>query len=209
MSILILCGVFFALGIFRVLPADVVMGLELLCAVWLFYRYRHNDETFERDRLTGLLVRRRGEELFNKLFQVWRRYLKQPLSVIIVDGDGLKKINDVFGHECGDLMIASLGDICCQGVRNADVAYRMGGEEFVIACPHTTIAQAAELAERLRQKLDTEIEFGGKKIKVSASLGVATAVAAHQGFSDLVAAADAALYEAKRTGKNKVVLAAV
>lgn len=208
MYILILCGLIFLAAAYGFLPPVSASACLVLCAILLFYRGRTKEEISERDKLTGLLVRRRGEELFQKLFEIWQRYVQQPLSVIIIDGDGLKKVNDTYGHECGDLMIASLGNICRKAVRGCDVAYRMGGEEFVIVCPHTSLAQAAQLAEMLRRKLETAIEFRGQQIKVSASLGVAEAVGTrHKSFSDLLSAADGALYKAKAAGKNRVVLA--
>ncbi|MBY0359836.1 MAG: GGDEF domain-containing protein [Candidatus Obscuribacterales bacterium] len=208
MYILIFCGLIFLALAYGFLPPVSAAACLVLCAIWLFYRGRTKEEISERDKLTGLLIRRPGEELFQKLFEIWQRYVQQPLSVIIIDGDGLKKVNDTHGHECGDLMIARLGNICRDGVRRCDVAYRMGGEEFVVVCPNTSLAQAAILAETLRQKLDTAIEFRGQQIKVSASLGVAQAIsAAHQSFADLLSAADGALYQAKAAGKNRVVTA--
>lgn len=133
------------------------------------------------------------------------------LAVLALDIDFFKKVNDTFGHPAGDAVLAKVGDILRAGVRTGDIAARCGGEEFMVILPGSDSEGACKLAERLRVAIESALIPGPQgPIKVTASFGVSHAKgAAFPTAEQLVAGADAALYEAKRGGRNRVVMAKV
>ncbi len=156
------------------------------------------------DVLTGLANRRRFDtRLENELQRVARH--AAPLSLLLVDVDGLKKINDVGGHEAGDAALRAVGDALRATCRRTDLAARVGGDEFAILAPQTTAAAAMEVASRLRANL---AKLPPARRAPTVSVGVADARAAGSTrASDLLATADRALYQAKTTGRDRAVLA--
>jgi two-component system cell cycle response regulator len=132
---------------------------------------------------------------------------------MMMDLDHFKQINDVYGHPVGDAVLREIAAVIAQNVRGIDLATRYGGEEFVVVMPDTDITYATSAAERLRQEVsETVISIvnGGepKSIGVTVSIGVASSTPELNSSELLLEAADAALYRAKRTGRNKVVTAA-
>jgi diguanylate cyclase (GGDEF)-like protein len=159
------------------------------------------------DGLTGLANRRTFDE---ELALEWRRAhrIGGSLALVLLDLDDFKQINDTHGHPAGDAVLRGIGGLLGAGVRQIDLAARYGGEEFVVLVPDSELAGAERLANRLRAaiaKLDVTSP-GGEPLGVTASFGVAVSdqVATPE---ELVAAADDALYEAKRAGKNRVIAA--
>ena len=161
------------------------------------------------DELTGLSN--------NRHFRGWMELEAQrlgrfggELSLVLLDIDNFKQVNDTFGHLQGDAVLRTLGQVLRLESRGVDEAARYGGEEFVLALPETPKAGAAEVAERVRERIETTqvdgVE-GNAPMHVTASIGVATMPADGGDPRALIAAADAALYEAKRSGKNRVVVA--
>lgn len=157
------------------------------------------------DVLTGLYNRRYFEESLLREFAVAERK-GQPLAVIMLDVDHFKRFNDSFGHEAGDLVLERLGRRLRQHVRESDLACRWGGEEFVILMPDTTREVAERRIEALRQSLKSlELRHGNQALPpVTASFGIALYPAHAATPEDLVQAADAALYAAKRAGRDRV-----
>jgi diguanylate cyclase (GGDEF)-like protein len=161
------------------------------------------------DSLTGLANRRSFDE---ELALEWRRShrIGDSLALVLLDLDDFKKVNDTHGHPAGDAVLRAVGDVLGAGVRQIDLAARYGGEEFVVLVPETDVQGAAQLAKRLRlavSKARTELP-DGRLLKVTGSFGVA-AKGELTSAEQLIAAADEALYEAKRAGKNRVVVAGV
>ncbi|HEX7086825.1 MAG TPA: GGDEF domain-containing protein [Vicinamibacterales bacterium] len=193
-------------------PRDYVYvgaATSIVLAIFGYVLGRHADqlaELSETDPLTGLLNAR---GLFNRLdaeLARLRRY-RHPLALLLVDLDGLKDINDRFGHRAGDEAIGTLAGVIRSELRKVDVGARWGGDEFAILAPNTSSRAALALAERIR----ASIERQGREWRLSGSLGVAT-VEPNAGreivdSATLMRAADVALYEAKRTGRNRVVVA--
>lgn len=157
------------------------------------------------DVLTGAWNRRHFMETAENEIQ---RVLRSgaPVSVIMVDIDFFKKVNDTQGHAAGDDVLKEFVARCLGALRNVDVLGRIGGEEFSILLPDTAINAAVAAAERIRSVLEVSpISCGGTDIAITASLGVAQ-WAPHESVDDVLKRADAALYEAKHQGRNRVVV---
>lgn len=223
------------------MPAvQLVAGLLLLTIVGAFFRRRYRQVEDERKRLRRM-VDKRTRELVEKNTQLERmattdeltalpnrrfflesmeRELRkmtrltseQPLSLLVIDLDRFKSINDRFGHAAGDEVLRQVARRLAQGVRATDLAARYGGEEFAILLPNTKPSGAHFLAEKLRAEVEqTELRFNGTKIGVTISVGVAT-IAAPQRYDaeveeELLRRADEAMYRAKTGGRNRVVVA--
>jgi diguanylate cyclase (GGDEF)-like protein len=156
------------------------------------------------DSLTGLANRWTFDE---ELALEWRRAERvgDPLALILLDLDNFKTVNDHQGHQAGDEVLRQVGQVLAASVRQVDLAARYGGEEFAVIVPETDLEGALDLAERLRRALESQaIELqNGTRLSVTASLGAAVK-GDLPGAEKLVAAADRALYDAKREGKNRV-----
>ena len=156
-----------------------------------------------RDGLTGLYNYRHFWELLVHEIMKSRRY-QSPLSLLFLDLDNFKIINDTLGHLQGDLVLKTLAAYLQGGVRQADVACRYGGEEFLVLLPETGLEQAIRLAKRLRHHISRmAIPLPGRDLHITASIGAAV-LTPHMDGEALVAAADAAMYRAKQAGGNQV-----
>lgn len=159
---------------------------------------------FSKDFLTGLLTRRALDKIFNKYLEI-TELTGQPISVIISDIDFFKKINDTYGHLAGDMALKHFSNIIKENLRKSDYIFRIGGEEFVILLPNTSLSEAAKLAENLRTKLlQSDFEYEGNRIKLTASFGVAE-FREHENLNNLLKEADEKLYKAKEQGRNRVI----
>ncbi len=155
------------------------------------------------DMLTGCANRRHLLERADEMIMLAARH-DIPLSLAVLDLDNFKSINDVWGHPGGDAVLAAAGRLLQQHVRSTDLLGRIGGEEFALLMPHTTIEGARLLADRVRQALsETVVDVDAGAICVTASFGVAE-LQASEHYDGLYARADAALYMAKRLGRNRV-----
>ena len=152
------------------------------------------------DSLTGLLNRRYLEERLTEEIKRSNRH-KFPLSFMMIDVDDFKSYNDNFGHTEGDKALQIVGNCLKENLRGADVAARYGGEEFSILLPQTNSSEAVIIANRVRKRVETEF-FPNRQVTIS--IGIASNSLSLNSAKDLVSAADKALYEAKRRGKNKV-----
>ncbi|MBA2528127.1 MAG: sensor domain-containing diguanylate cyclase [Pyrinomonadaceae bacterium] len=153
------------------------------------------------DELTGCFNRRWFEMQFERDLQMANR-IRQPLSLIILDLDNFKEINDGAGHESGDLALRLLADSVRANLRAVDTAVRFGGDEFVVILPQANIQGALIVAERLRSRVE-QIEVPGFG-RLSASLGLATFPVHGSTRDTLMMAADRALYSSKELGRNRV-----
>jgi two-component system, cell cycle response regulator len=159
------------------------------------------------DALTGLYNRRYMESHLSTLIEQAASRNK-PLSVLIVDIDYFKAINDTHGHDAGDDVLREFSLRVKKSIRGIDLACRYGGEEFVIVMPETDIAVATVVAERLRRRIATEPFSVGQdrgKVEVTISIGIATINGAEDTAPAVLKRADQALYRAKRDGRNRVV----
>ena len=158
------------------------------------------------DDLTGLWNRRHFMSMLSREVDRAHRY-QEIFSVLLIDIDDFKQINDTYGHAAGDAVLVHFGKTIRAGLRQPDIAGRLGGEEFSILLPKTDLDEAVLLAERLRAAIETTPAIClEKEIRFTASIGIAVYhrdYARSDGGSELLAAADRALYEAKKNGKNR------
>lgn len=159
------------------------------------------------DGLTGVLNRRAFTAESERLISVALRH-GRPLSMMVIDADHFKKVNDVFGHPTGDAVLKALALTLAQALRTCDVLGRLGGEEFGIVLPETDATGVREVGERLLQAIrDCRIEHDGNTLQISVSIGATLLAVAGDSFEAAFLRADRALYEAKHTGRDRIVTA--
>lgn len=165
----------------------------------LHVKSKNLEERLTRDPLTGALNREGIASLFDSSSS---KHKDLKLSLIFIDIDYFKKVNDTYGHLTGDQVLIQFAKVLSESTREADVLARWGGEEFVLACPNTDLLSAARLAEKIRDKI-TRIIWP-EEMQLTASFGVAEML--DESPTEFIARADAALYSAKARGRNRVVL---
>jgi diguanylate cyclase (GGDEF)-like protein len=155
------------------------------------------------DELTKLYNRRYFIEA--SLIEIERaRRNNRYYSIIILDIDHFKLINDTFGHQGGDIVLQNFAEILNESIRKSDILGRIGGEEFAIFLPETNQEEAFKIAERIRVKVEnTKINLNNKKVSITTSLGVYTSNVLE--LDELIKFADENLYKAKNSGRNKTV----
>jgi diguanylate cyclase (GGDEF)-like protein len=158
------------------------------------------------DPLTELLNRRALASRLQTEIERVRRY-NSPLALLMLDLDHFKTVNDTYGHQAGDAVLAEFARVLQRAARTVDVVARYGGEEFMVALPETTYQGAVAFAERLRESIETHLfRANDAPVRLTASIGIATFPAPGvDGLDSLLASADAALYRAKQDGRNRVV----
>ncbi len=162
-------------------------------------------EMVVRDALTGSYNRRHLEERLNAECERHRRHARR-LSLVMLDIDFFKAVNDTHGHQCGDQVLKSVAAGIGSAIRKSDCLARYGGEEFCCLLPETGVENARALAEQLRRQVEAmSTNCQGREVKVTISLGVSE-LAGTDTPETLLKRADEALYEAKRTGRNKVIV---
>lgn len=159
------------------------------------------EDLAKTDQLTGLLNRIGIRDALYDGLRDWKASRK-PFSLVMIDIDHFKQVNDTHGHDVGDQILSSSAQLFRENVRRSDYLARWGGEEFVLVCPDTDLHQAHVVAELLRKKLDASPVY--RDLKVTASFGVATL--SQPNLDHLFKCADEALYEAKHKGRNQVVI---
>lgn len=164
------------------------------------------EELARTDVLTGLHNRRAFFEHGMAIDDMSRRY-GQNYSIIMMDIDHFKTINDNFGHAAGDMTIKAVANIVTMYARTSDVPGRIGGEEFAIILPQTLIDNAGNLAERLRRSIEQKrIPLKQRMLSFTASFGVAQCCNSSQSVDNVLTLADQALYQAKSQGRNRVIM---
>lgn len=190
----------------RELIARVASGMRILRLEEELMQARIQMEALAmHDGLTGLLNRRAIEEYAEAEFNMAGRK-KQAMSVILLDIDHFKNVNDRFGHKFGDVVLRQVAQTLKEDLRNYDRVGRWGGEEFLLILPGTELKDAVTVAERLRSKtaaVQTSLE-NGETFSIHISLGTACTTGQFQSLAKLIDAADQALYQAKQSGRNRV-----
>ncbi|WP_457561355.1 GGDEF domain-containing protein [Caminibacter sp.] len=160
-----------------------------------------------KDPLTGLFNRRYLENILVPVINSALRR-NEKIGFLMIDMDYFKKVNDTYGHSAGDIVLKKMAEILKKNVRKSDIVIRYGGEEFLILLQNIKSAEdALEVAEKIRKEIESaEFDIGERKIKKTASIGVALFPDECKKSWECIKAADSALYEAKKTGRNKVIL---
>ncbi len=156
------------------------------------------------DPLTKMYNRRAVVQYATKEVERSIRY-NHPFSVILLDIDDFKAVNDTYGHTIGDIVLKKIAYLIAEEVRETDKVGRYGGEEFIVILPETSVDNAVKLAERIRRKIsEFSFEINNYVLTITVSIGVAGLGEHGKTFEEILQAADLALYEAKRKGKNRV-----
>jgi diguanylate cyclase (GGDEF)-like protein len=201
-------------GIAACLAVGVALAVTLPLAWYLIDLLLrvHRDEQEMRslasyDSLTGLLSRHAFFDNANNYVSLAKRE-KKTFSVVIIDLDHFKQINDRYGHPAGDAVLKLFADVVNSVARRSDIIGRLGGEEFGMVLPSTASSEALEFSERLHQAIDKAVlKFNGSAIRYSVSIGLAEFDnGAEISIDDLLARADQALYRAKQAGRNQTAI---
>ncbi|HEY0837379.1 MAG TPA: sensor domain-containing diguanylate cyclase [Azospirillum sp.] len=170
---------------------------------------KETEETLRRlsltDSLTGASNRRHFIEVAEREIERAQRY-RRPLSMLMLDIDHFKRVNDTYGHHVGDEALRAFTAVCQRTLRRNDILGRMGGEEFAVLLPETDAPGARRLAERIRRKvMETAVPADGGAVRFTVSIGVASCQGGEHTVDALLSCADEALYQAKHAGRNRVV----
>lgn len=194
---------FFATLTFESIFCFVLEASRLKARNELMDLARAHEHAARTDELTGLSNRR---DMLHRLNEEYSRYRRSGhhFSVVLIDLDLFKHINDDFGHDAGDEVLRSFSELMQTVTRQTDVAARWGGEEFLILLPDTSLLQALTLAERLRSEVaGAEFSFAGQRMPVTISAGICS-IAKTGTVDELLKQADVHLYSAKEDGRNRV-----
>jgi len=156
------------------------------------------------DPLTGVYNKKEILNFLEKLLANYIRYKKDPFSVMMLDIDHFKKINDTYGHLAGDFVLKEFVKIIQKIIRHSDILGRFGGEEFIILLPNTKVSGALKLAHRIKEEVEkNNFQFGNKNIKITTSAGI-TSASLSDSLESLLERVDEALYDAKKKGRNRI-----
>lgn len=166
------------------------------------YMYSRTKYLSLTDELTNLPNRRSFDNDFNKEFLRAKRY-KNNLTLVMFDIDFFKKVNDTYGHQCGDYILQNVSNAALQTFRQTDTVYRTGGEEFSVILTETDINQARIPLERFRKTIETlNLSYNGEEIHITVSIGACQFNDFTLSKEELIEKTDNALYEAKNSGRN-------
>jgi diguanylate cyclase (GGDEF)-like protein len=206
------CGGLLALWGDEPVEAGVVALLEALGPVLILQLGHSLDlvrirDRVDRDGLTGLPNRAAFDERLEVEARRFHRY-RRPLALLVLDLDHFKAVNDSYGHPTGDAVLQRVADLLRANTRDPDIPARYGGEEMVVILPETMLRPAMEVAERIRAAVEaTRFDHDGRSIDLTVSIGVSACPECVDDPADLLRAADDALYQAKRDGRNRVATA--
>lgn len=169
------------------------------------FMYSHTRHLSLTDPLTGLYNRRHLDTNLEREFLRAQRY-KSNLSIAVIDIDFFKKINDTYGHLCGDYVLKEVAYMMLDTLRKTDLVFRYGGEEFVAILTETPLDKAVIPLERLRQAIEAyPFTYHGNEFQVTVSIGVNSTDSEAETAGEFLDGADRALYSAKNTGRNRVI----
>lgn len=156
------------------------------------------------DELTGLANRRYFMERLNSEFDRTKRY-ESKYSLLMIDIDHFKRINDTYGHKAGDLALQGASSVMKKSLRASDIIGRVGGEEFSVILPESELKAALFIAERLREKVEKNpVIHNSQEILITVSVGASQSLAGDQTVDDIIVRADTAMYNSKHDGRNRV-----
>ena len=183
-----------------------IMISELLAIFKMKYQYTEKEFMSVLDGLTGLYNRRQFEISLEQEFNRTKRH-PADFSFAILDIDFFKKVNDTYGHQYGDYVLKTVADIMKSSFRKTDLLYRYGGEELVMIMPETNIEGALIPIQRLRRLVEEyDFNYNGVKSKVTVSIGLTMNYSVFRNSAEILKSADEALYRAKESGRNRVII---
>jgi len=202
----------------KVAEQPLLDGDKILIGTRLYFKFCYQDAVDQNyqqnlfraaniDGLTQLYNKKYFIDVLSKEFSFSKRN-EQPLSLMMMDIDHFKKVNDTYGHMAGDLVLKSVGQYLHKHLRLENIAARYGGEEFAVILRNVNADMAMIIGERLRKSIENEkMSYRGKMISVTVSIGIATVDGNNfETIEDLIRSADELLYEAKEGGRNRIVL---
>lgn len=190
----------------RVLALLAIWSVAAAVALVIAQRLRL-EKLVNRDPLTGLFNRKFLFETLQREINIWRRK-GGPLSLLMLDLDHFKNINDRYGHQAGDRVLKSVAAVAEATVRMSDLVCRFGGEEFAIVLPDTDRDDALEVAERVRVAIaQLRLKLGDDNVGLTVSIGIAQMHEHHADAAALLGDADSALYHSKRSGRDRIRIA--
>ena len=187
---------------------NLILALSIVAAISYFYTLygqAHQNLLFEKsnnDPLTKLYNRRYVDEAFENE-RIRHQNHKNTFALLLIDIDYFKKINDLYGHKCGDDVLIQLAQILEQHVRDTTIVSRWGGEEFLVVLPESTEDELPGIAERLRRAVEDAVICGEESIRITVTVGGAVS-RAYETFQMTLSRADKALYQGKHHGRNQV-----
>ncbi|GGB57193.1 diguanylate cyclase [Shewanella inventionis] len=210
-GILVYALIFDIAEIYPITIANIVLCLSAIWALSFSYEYKRAEavarlqKMASLDPLTGLNNRLLLDSIFERLCDSLPEQQKS-VALLLLDLDHFKRVNDQYGHDVGDKVLVEVSRILNQARRQNDWAFRLGGEEFCMLVSDTSLQQAGHIAERLRETIDQISVINGHYINLSISIGVSRWPEDGSPFSQIYKTADERLYQAKMTGRNKVVM---
>jgi diguanylate cyclase (GGDEF)-like protein len=185
-------------------PYLLVAYLTSLLAADLKNAREGLEQLSDTDELTGLKNRRAFNSALQAEAKKAARY-NRVFSVLMLDADNLKPVNDRFGHAAGDKLLVSIAQVVQESLRETDILARYGGDEFVVMLTETTEDRAFEVAERIRAAVEnTSFSSSGERVSSTVSIGISSVADNPEEWGDIIARADSKLYESKRKGKNSI-----
>lgn len=187
-----------------ILNFDIPEGNKLDVIKKINFMYSQTRYMSVTDSLTGLYNRRHFEDNLEREFLRATRY-KSELSFAIIDVDYFKKVNDTYGHSCGDYVLKEVAYLILQTFRKTDMVFRYGGEEFAVIITETPLEKAVIPLERLRKAIsEHQFKYNGLNISITVSIGVSEVTKNTESVHQLFENADKALYKAKENGRNQI-----
>jgi len=178
-----------------------IIFLSLITLIVYFKIKKGLEIDLIRDKLTGLYNRLFFDKQYIYLINKSEKE-KIPLSMIIIDIDNFKKINDTYGHKEGDKILKKIGESIQDSIRRSDLAFRYGGEEFVVLLPETPLKEAILIAERIKENIPKKVKINNTPVTISGGVSEYK----QEGAKNFFKKVDNALYKAKRSGKNKITI---
>ena len=199
-------NVVFWIIIFTILIEAIFIFRPMVAKVSLFASKLQREANY--DALSGIFNRRafnlQSAQQFNK-----SRENDQPLSVLMCDVDFFKNVNDTYGHSTGDEVIKMVAQVMLENTRNSDLVARYGGEEFIALLPRTSKHEASIVAEKIRRSIESiEINIDNHQLRFTISIGISDLKSTDSNIDNVILRADEALYNAKESGRNQVLMSA-